>query len=300
MMVNAGAHWIRLDINWASIQAGGPTSYNWTSFDRVISAARARNMDVLGTIAWTPGWAKPAGVTGGTPPANLSDYANFAGVAAKHYAAMGVHAFEIWNEPNGTWGWGTKPDPARYTQMVKLAYTAIHANDPKATVLGGALSTQGSDDGTNYKPVTFLSLMYQNGVAGSFDALSTHPYTYPYYPSTTGNWSAWQMMSATSPSERSLMVQYGDGAKKIWATEYGAPTNGPAGGNFVTESQQAALVTEGYTTFGTYSWAGPMFWYAGQDYSTSTTTPENFFGLWRYDFTQKPSYAAYRKAALGL
>jgi hypothetical protein len=299
MMSAAGGHWIRIDINWAVIQAGGRTSYDWAPFDRVVQAAESRGMDVLGVLSSTPNWAKAAGATGPTPPANLNDYAAFARTAVAHYAPLGLHNWEIWNEPNGTWGWAPKPDPVAYTSMLKLAYSAIHQTDAGATVLGGALSTEGVDDGTNYRPVTFLASMYANGAAGSFDALSVHPYTFPYTPSTTGDWSSWQMMGATSPSERSLMIANGDGAKKIWATEYGAPTNGPAGGNFVSEAAQASLVTQAYQTFATYSWSGPMFWYAGQDYSTDTSTTENFYGLWRTDFSMKPSFAAYRTAALG-
>ena len=35
-------------------------------------------------------------------------------------------------------------------------------------------------------------------------------------------------MYGTYPSLRSTMTDNGDGGKKIWATEFGAPTNGPS------------------------------------------------------------------------
>ena len=38
------------------------------------------------------------------------------------------------------------------------------------------------------------------------------------------------------------MVANGDTDKKIWGTEWGAPTNGPSGSGYVTESTQAAQV----------------------------------------------------------
>src|SRR5687768_5155338 len=31
-----GAQIVRFDVNWPSIQAGGPTSYNWAPFDAVV------------------------------------------------------------------------------------------------------------------------------------------------------------------------------------------------------------------------------------------------------------------------
>lgn len=40
---------------------------------------------------------------------------------------MGVHAYEVWNEPNIVNFWAPGPDPARYTQLLKLAYPAITA-----------------------------------------------------------------------------------------------------------------------------------------------------------------------------
>ena len=45
---------LRFDINWVSIQAGGPTSYNWGPQDAVVKGAAARGIQILGTIAYTP------------------------------------------------------------------------------------------------------------------------------------------------------------------------------------------------------------------------------------------------------
>jgi hypothetical protein len=93
------------------------------------------------------------------------------------------------------------------------------------------------------------------------------------------------------------MVANGDTDKKIWGTEWGVPTNGPSGSGFVSESTQATQVTSAYTLWKSYSWAGPLFTYTFRDAGTSTGTRENFFGLIRYDWSKKPSYAAYQAAA---
>ncbi len=92
---------------------------------------------------------------------------------------------------------------------------------------------------------------------------------------------------------RSVMQANGDGAKKIWGTEFGAPTNGPNG---VTEASQAQAITKAYALWKSYDWAGPLFTYQGRDYGTDPSNRENFFGLLRHDFSQKPAYAAYRNA----
>jgi hypothetical protein len=289
----AGARWVRVDINWAQIQNGGPSSYAWTSIDNVVQGATARGIKVLGVIVYTPGWARPSGssATYGPDPAK---YAAFARTAVQHYAAMGVHTYEVWNEPNTQSFWTPTPSPSAYTQLLKAAYPAIKSADPQSTVLSAGTAPAPSD-GTNYSPVDFLKGIYANGGGGSFDAVSHHPYCFPANPGDAQTWSSWYQMYGTSPSLRSVMVANGDGAKKIWATEFGAPTNGPSG--YVSESAQAAMIAKAYTEWGTYDWGGPLFTYQGRDLGTSTSSSQNFFGLLHHDFTPKPAYAAYKTAA---
>jgi hypothetical protein len=290
---NLGAKWIRIDINWAQIQSGGPSSYNWTAIDRVVQGATSRGVNVLGVIMYTPNWARPAG-TSATYGPDPAQYAAFAKAAAAHYSALGVHAYEVWNEPNTKSFWTPSPNVADYTRILKAAYPAIKAADPQATVLSGG-TAPAPDDGTNYAPVSFLKGIYNNGGGGSFDAVSHHPYCWPAYPGDAQGWSAWYQMYGTTPSLRSVMSSNGDSAKKIWATEFGAPTNGPSG-SFVSESEQAKMISKGYSVWRTYDWAGPMFSYQGRDYGTSTDSRENFFGLLRNDWSAKPAYAAYKQA----
>jgi hypothetical protein len=278
--------WVRFDINWAQIQGGGPSSYAWTAIDRVARGIVARGMKPLGVIAYTPSWARPAGTTARHPP-DPAQYATFARTAAAHYSALGVHAYEVWNEPNITNFWET-PDVAAYTKLLEAAYPAIKAADPSATVLTGGTSPAASN-GTNISPVDFLKGIYANGGKGSFDAVAHHPYCWPALPGDAKDWSAWYQMYGTATSLRSLMVANGDGAKKIWGTEFGAPTDGPAG-SYVSEADQAAALRAAWRLWGSYDWAGPLMWYAGRDLGTSTTTRENFFGLLRNDWSAKPAF----------
>jgi hypothetical protein len=107
-------------------------------------------------------------------------------------------------------------------------------------------------------------------------------------------------MYGTNPSLRSVMIAHADGAKKIWATEWGAPTNGPSG-QYVSPATQAAMVTAAFRQFSSYGWGGPLFFYQGRDQGTDPSTTQNFYGFLNYDSTPKPSYAAYQAsvAALG-
>ena len=62
-MVRSGAQWLRIDIDWPSIQPT-PGAWNWQSTDRVLNGARSRGLQVLGTLAYTPPWARASGTDG--------------------------------------------------------------------------------------------------------------------------------------------------------------------------------------------------------------------------------------------
>jgi hypothetical protein len=102
-------------------------------------------------------------------------------------------------------------------------------------------------------------------------------------------------MAETTPSARSIMRANGDGGKRIWATEFGAPTG--ASSKALTEAAQAALVTEAYTKLRASSWAGPAFLYSYRDHGAVDpgASPDGGFGLVRSDWSKKPSYTAYAR-----
>jgi hypothetical protein len=295
-LASAHGRWVRFDINWNSIQNGGPSSYDWAPIDKVVNGARARGLQLLGTILYTPSWARPSGTNASYGP-DPAKYAAFAKVAAAHYAALGVHAFEIWNEANTPNFYTPKPDVAAYTNLLKAAYPAIKGADPSATVITAGTAPAPSD-GTSISPVDFLKGIYANGGRNFFDAVGHHPYCAPAYPGDAKDWSAWYQMYGAPTSLRTVMAANGDAGKKIWATEFGAPTNGPAG-SFVSESVQADMLKRAWSVWRGYDWAGPLMWYAGRDQGTTTDTRENFYGLLRHDFTPKPAFTALQSLAAG-
>jgi polysaccharide biosynthesis protein PslG len=277
-----------------------PGNYDWSLHDAVVTAAVARGLKVVGTIAYTPGWARPAGTDDKHPPSDLSAYARFAGEVAKHYAPLGVHHWEIWNEPNIWVFWKPQADAARYAQMLKLTYPAIKSADSSAVVITGGTAPAGgfynSGDPRDINTLRFLEAIYANGGGDSFDAVAHHPYSFPFLPSNGHPDIAWSQVANTSPSLRSIMVAHGDGDKQIWGTEFGGTTNGPAG-SFVAETTQAEIVAEGYKAWLQYgAWAGPLFVYCYRDPDSTTDTRENFFGLVRFDFSPKPALIAYESA----
>ena len=53
-----GAQWIRFDVKWDVIQYGGPEAWDFSRYEALTAAARARGMEVLGTLAYAPRWAR--------------------------------------------------------------------------------------------------------------------------------------------------------------------------------------------------------------------------------------------------
>jgi polysaccharide biosynthesis protein PslG len=293
----AGAGWIRIGIYWPVVQRRGPTSYDWAPFDRVVKAARRRGLRILGTILFAPAWARAPGTQKAAPPADPAAFGAFAGRVAAHFRPRGVHAYEIWNEPNIAGFWAGGPDPARYTQLLQASYRAIKRADRSATVVSAGLSpaaAYGAADAQSMNPLTFLERMYASGARGSMDAVGWHPYNFPWGLGYF-TWSAWSQMYATSPSARSIMKANGDGKKKIWVTEWGAPTG--TSSQSMSEAAQAELVRAGLTRLKTWSWAGPSFLYNFRDKGTNLSDREQNFGLVHYDWSPKPAYSAFRSVA---
>jgi hypothetical protein len=312
-----GARWFTLDIDWNSIQAGGATSFWWDATDRLVIQARARGLRLIGIVAYTPTWARPADCPPGTNkclPASPEYFANFARALADRYGTLSTNAtfrnsitvWQVWNEPNHYPFVQPTVDAAKYTNLLKRAYVSFKAGDPASTVLAGGTAPAPDDTYTHrdMAPLTFLRKIYQYGGQGFFDAFAHHPYSFPCNPIRDA--ASWNAFTQTKYL-RDLMVQNGDGTKRIWGTESGAPTGqntGPcvSGPNVsVTEAQQAQWVADYFTGWHQDwgAWTGPLIWYQIRDNGTNPTFFEDHMGLLRRDYSEKPAYRTFKQLILG-
>ncbi|WP_292833470.1 cellulase family glycosylhydrolase [Microbacterium sp.] len=274
LIVALGATSIRLDLPWRWLE---PTrgAYSWELTDRVISEAVARNLSVLGVLTGTPQWAALNGSDNAqTRPASLQDWAQWVSTVTAYYADR-VGAFEVWNEPNARMYFAPNPDPAFYGQMVAAAVTAIRSSAPGATVVAGALGpTNTSAAEGNMHAVEFFDVMMANG-AGAADAFSFHPYDHEQSFADGGRWDGAPARQVLTMRER--LDAAGHGAKKIWATEYGAPST-------LGEERQSQLVAGGITQWAEIPTAGPMFIHHHKDQA-----PDDFYGVMTADHAFKPA-----------
>ncbi|HEX4491510.1 MAG TPA: cellulase family glycosylhydrolase [Acidimicrobiia bacterium] len=278
-----GAQWIRTGIRWDIVEKRGPDQDDWTVPDRIVSDAAKHDVRIIFDLTGTPKWARASGAGSVEFPPDLHTYATFAGKLAQRYRGK-VAAYELGNEPNHVKSFA-HPDPARYEQVLQLTYPAIKAADPKALVLTGGLGGEtgkgvlGGDE--------FLAALYRAGAKPYFDGVSYHPYTYPLMPSDDAGQRSWSRML----NARRTMVANGDSAKKVWITEYGAPTGGPKS---VDQVQQAKIMYDAYRLWGSYPWAGPLCWFDYRDKGTDTGDHGNFFGLYTHDDQPKVALRQYQ------
>jgi len=275
-----GVRAVRIGIPWANVETS-PGNFNWVQADRVIEAATAANASIICAMTTSPLWAmKTGGIVPNGRPASVGRYADFAAAVANRYRGR-ISAYEIWNEPNGVLGYSPAPDPAGYTEMLQAAYPRIKAADPNAVVVGGVLGSGTTLGNLTINPVTFLTKMYVAGAGPYFDALSYHPYDY-------GRRFSAGMTTTDSPVDqlirlRKLMILNGDAAKKIWATEFGIPTNR------VSEATQAAYISDMISTWQELPYAGPLMIYTTRDINSASGFDEHRFGIYHSDWSPKPA-----------
>ena len=305
LLVDAGVRSVRANVNWKDFQPDGPTTFNswWvTNVDYVVGQLKAKGIEVVMPVAdGVPYWASadPGRYTDGSGahwnqywrPRLNSDYATFVGWVARHYAPLGVHAYEVWNEPNYARFWPSGPNAADYAGLLKAAYPAIKAADPTATVVLGGLSQ-------NDYP--FLQQLYAAGVAGSFDVAAVHPYsgdpTVCWTDSSTGMNSVWAFCGLQSV--HTVMANNGDGAKAIWLSEFGWSTCSCTNG--VTEQAQADYLQKAFNSLQGYSYVTKAFFYNFRNNYWQNNSPgdiEANYGLLRTDYSAKPAYAVYKAYA---
>jgi hypothetical protein len=286
--------WVRFQVLWENIQADGPDTYDWNAYDQTFAQLRESGIKPIGVLNGAPGWARVPGCrSGGCPPADPASFARFAAAAAERYQGQ-VVAWEVWNEPNLNTAWAPSPDPLAYQRLLAGAYPAIKTADPAATVVSAGLSPAGYEEGVSFDPVSYLDAFYRAGAAGTFDALGWHPYLYPEEMGRFELDSAWSQMADTPVSARSLMVENGDGDKKIWATEFGVSTS-PAS---YTEETQARTLAHAVQLWRTYDFAGPFIVFNYRDKAENPADRQGYYGIVHPDDSPKPAVAELEAAIL--
>ncbi len=289
-----GFKWVKVQIPWKTFE-GSPGQRGYA--DDIINQLAGSGLNVLASIVKAPDWARPGNTDRSVegPPADPQTYADYVAAFAAHNKGK-VKAIEVWNEQNLWYEWGHEPlDPGRYVDLLCRAYRAIKAVDPSISVIGGALTPTGVNDGsTAIDDVAYLQRMYAAGAKNCMDAIGAHPsgynnppdakfgYSNPAEPSFKNHPSFF--FRDTMERYRAVMVANGDAGKRVWPTEFGWASSGSPHPGYEyaaqnTEAEQADFIVRAYQMAKNWGWVGPMFLW-NLDYNvTQPSTELAAFGI---------------------
>ncbi|MDX6646562.1 MAG: hypothetical protein QOK40_2289 [Miltoncostaeaceae bacterium] len=319
-MADLGAAVVRVDLRWDLVARSRPAdprdpadpAYDWSAYDRIVSAARATGVRILFTVWGTPDWARDPAVPVGSRfgpyavrPLRPGEFGSFGAAAAARYAPLGVHLWEAWNEPNiplflrpqferrgGRW---VSVAPALYSSLLRSFYRNVKRGDPRAKIAGAVTAPVGDQcpsscprsPDARTTALGFLAGLAAPGRRPPMDFYSHHPYpiTTPRDTSFTG--ASYIDLYNLDRLERALDRTYLRG-KRLWLTEFGFGTRRVREYPFhVTPARQADFLLDAYRRVRQDGRVKLFTWYFLQD------SPFWSSGLLDQRGRRKPAFAAY-------
>ena len=261
----AGAKYIRDEMYWSHAEQTKGVLQILPSWDEYVDTALAKGIKPLVVLSYGNGL-----YNGGMTPTSDEDiaaFANYAEFIAEHFKDRVTH-FEIWNEYNinEICGRGAE-DAASYKKMLEACHNAIKGvysgREDDVTIVGASTATNDLE--------WIEDLLIAEGY-GFMDAVSDHPYTYPFSPEANGLYAKMANLDA-------LMMEYGGEHMPIWITELGWPTN--AGARGTSEYQSAIYGVQAHVLTKINNVVDKLFWYDLQNDGTDAGYTEDNFGLIR-------------------
>jgi hypothetical protein len=303
----------RVDLRWDLVAARRPArptspadpAYDWSHYDRVVDAARARGVRLLFSVWGTPGWAAYPAFS--TRPERARDAGNFARAAAARYAPRGVTMWEAWNEPNiplflrpqyrragRSW---VADSPRVYAGIAREMYRGIKAVAPRARVAGGVTAPAGDarpqqcaqQPDCRVTPQAFATALGRRGLRPPMDVYSHHPYPITTPRSRNNPRASYVDLYNLGALTRVLDRGYLRG-KRLWLTEFGFGTRAvPNYRLAVTPARQSAYLTDAVRRVRANPRVGMFIWYFLQD------NPNWASGLYERNGRAKPAAATFRR-----
>lgn len=295
-----GAGWVRIDVTHSTVEPNAPVgsvhTYDWSAYDAAISELQSGGFKILIVAGYSPAWNRDGSCAfSNARPVDVQAFADFVGAAVTRYSPDAV---EVWPGANSVQYYCPGVSSSHYAGVLEASYISAKTAKPSLAVLSTGMVPAVTSLPNTESPTDFLQGIYTAGAKDYFDAVGFHPYSYPDAPSVPyagGTPNGWQTMEQTTPSLRDVMTSNGDSIKRIWPTEWGAPTAGDT--THVTEQQQGDDYTlDALKRLAQKAWSGPSFIYSPRDLGTGPTVAD-FFGLTDRNWNPKPGYWAYRSLA---
>jgi hypothetical protein len=281
-----GAGLDRVTFDWRYAE---PTvdHYVLGDYDAIYRAMLARGVRPVWVLMFAPRWARDKGTLCfgdcRRPPAReaIGQWRQIAALLARRYPRSG--GIEIWNEPNESLFWQPRPDPARYTQLLREAYLAIKRANPSMRVISGGVTDRSRPTAGGLSLREFLGAVLQGGGRRHLDAIGIH--TYPRTVDVTGAEHAVD----TAVSVRDAT---GAGGVPVWVTETGLSTTGDGLLPGFSEGQQADGVASLYRALRGRKDVGGVLFHTLVSPRGDVSSSAPGYGLLRGDLSPKPAYCS--------
>ena len=252
-----GVGTIRVPLQWQFVKIR-PGEYDWSNIDRLVKAARTKQIEVLFAIRTTfrekkeiPTIRRKKGSIQipyqiSPPSMDAEEWIHFVKILANRYRDQGVN-YEIENEVNEKASW--KGTLEEYLELLKAGYDAIKKADPKAKVLPSAMGTGITRDlqlGSGDQKVWKWHDSWLEPILSTkkFDAVSVHNHYFPSEIIANG-----LKFRGYLEHIRDVMKKSGLEDRPLWITETGfvsAPTNASGRMDNGSPEKQALWLKEAY------------------------------------------------------
>ena len=311
---DVGFGWVKQTIPWRNVEGHAKGEFDWYRPDQIVKHTKDANLKLLVRIDGHPLWSvepylPSEAITPNQPPYHYSDFGDFCGAMAERYKGQ-IDAYQVWNEPNLSREWGNvSPNPAEYTELLKVCYEAIKAHDPDAIVISAGLAPTGTQPPLAMPDTDFLQGMYDAGAADYFDVLGLNAPGYKAPPTLSPEeglneeWGGHRWNTFRHVEDmREIMLQNGDADKQVAILEMGWMLQQDLHPDYqwhgVTEAQQAEYLVGAYeyAQENWQPWIGLMttLYLADSDWN-----PQDHEQYWWSinlpDGTKRPSYFALKE-----
>ncbi len=308
-----GFRWIKQGFGWRDIELK-KGQFDWSHTDHIVDTMeRYGGLSLLVRVDHQPAWAR-SGCTLQGPPQNLADFGDFLTALATRYRGK-IEAYQVWNEPNLAREWCDQaPDPAGYAEMLRVAYQAIKAADPRALVISAGLSPTGTRPPQAMPDDEYLDALYRamNGSPdGYFDVLGVHAAGYAAPPELSPEEAAAD--KARYGGERfftfrrvedlrAIQERYGDGDRRVAVLEMGwtsDPVHPEYAWHAVSEAQKAEYLVRAYAYARDHwqPWIGLMTAIYICDPDWTEQNEQYWWCITNPDGTPRPAFAALKAMA---
>jgi polysaccharide biosynthesis protein PslG len=202
-------------------------------------------------------------------------------VFVTHHFQGRIHFFEIWNEWDGNGLGGTKAGTAdQYVALVKSVAPQMKAVDASITLLGGAVTHEGLQNG-------YSDQLLAAGLIPLVDGVSIHPYNY-FGRGKDRTPSKW--LDQMNAFENAAKAKNDGKEVPLYVTEMGWPTNTSREGTPI--DQAGAYLAQTFLSARTLPFLRGIWWYDFTDDGLQPDNKEQNFGLLRPDLTPKTALYA--------